>query len=86
MPQAAWLSKIAIDARPSDLVVDLAVDASGQGTPSRVAAGLELPAPPAPPRPFDLARLMIGSSVIGLGILSVVWLLTRQPAGPSLSR
>lgn len=89
VPDAAWLSKIVIDAKPSDLTFDLAVDASSQGTPSRVAAGLELAAvavPPVPVRPFDLARLMIGFSVVGLAVLSIVWLLTRRPAGRPLGR
>jgi hypothetical protein len=86
VPGSAWLSKVAIDAKASDLTFDLAIDASGQGTPSRVAAGLELPAAPAPLRPFDLAQLMIGIGGIGLVILSIAWLLTRPPAGRSFSR
>jgi hypothetical protein len=87
VPDSAWLSKIVIDAKPSELDFDLAIDASGQGTPSRVAAGLELASvPAAPARSVDLARLMIGFGVVGLGALSIVWLLTRRPAGPSLSR
>ena len=45
IPGAAWLSKIAIDASASQLAFDLAIDASGQGTPSRVQAGLDLPTP-----------------------------------------
>ncbi|MEO7118725.1 MAG: DUF2330 domain-containing protein, partial [Candidatus Limnocylindrales bacterium] len=40
VPQSAWLSKIRIDATAGQLQYDLAVDASGQGTPSRLAAGL----------------------------------------------
>jgi hypothetical protein len=87
VPDTAWLSKIAIDAEASELDFDLAIDASGQGTPSRVAAGLELaPVPVAPSRNVDIARLMIGFGAVGFGVLSVVWLLTRRPAGPSLSR
>jgi hypothetical protein len=86
VPGSAWLSKVAIDAKVSDLAFDLAIDASGQGTPSRVAAGLELPAAPAPVRPFDLAQLMIGIGGIGLVVLSIAWLVTRPPAGRSFSR
>jgi hypothetical protein len=44
VPQSAWLSKLSVDAAASDLTYDLAVDASGQGQPSRVAAGLSVPA------------------------------------------
>ncbi len=42
IPASAWLSKIRIDTAAADLRYDLAIDASGQGTPSRLAAGLEL--------------------------------------------
>ncbi len=40
IPQAGWLTKLRIDSKASDLSFDLAVDASGQGAPSRLAAGL----------------------------------------------
>jgi hypothetical protein len=43
IPQSAWLTKIAIDGNAGELSYDLAVDASGQGTPSRMAAGLDIP-------------------------------------------
>ena len=43
VPPRAWLTKIAVDASASQLAFDLAIDASGQGAPSRVAAGLEWP-------------------------------------------
>ncbi len=42
VPQTAWLTKLSIDAAAADLTYDLAVDASGQGEPSRRAAGLEV--------------------------------------------
>jgi hypothetical protein len=41
VPQKAWLTKLSIDAPASALTFDLAVDASGQGEPSRRAAGLD---------------------------------------------
>jgi hypothetical protein len=43
VPESAWLTKIRIDGQAADIRYDLAVDASGQGTPSYVAAGLEVP-------------------------------------------
>jgi hypothetical protein len=43
VPRSAWLSKIRIDAKAPQLRFDLAIDASGAGQPSRVAAGLDLP-------------------------------------------
>jgi hypothetical protein len=49
MPQSMWLSYLKVDARPSQLTYDLAVDGSGAGQPSPVAAGLEEAAKPAPP-------------------------------------
>jgi hypothetical protein len=47
VPEQAWLMKLAVDARAVDLRYDLAVDATGIGRPSMVAAGLERPATPA---------------------------------------
>jgi hypothetical protein len=41
MPQSMWLSYLKVDALPATLNYDLAVDASGAGQPSRVAAGLD---------------------------------------------
>ena len=41
VPASGWLSKLAVDSRAGDLAYDLAVDASGNGSPSRVAAGLD---------------------------------------------
>jgi Uncharacterized protein conserved in bacteria (DUF2330) len=86
VPQSAWLSKIAIDAKPTDLTFDLAVDASGQGTPSRVAAGYATPPVPVATGTFDLARATIGFSLIGLAVLTTVWLLSRRPAGGAYIR
>ena len=39
MPESMWLSYLRVDASPSDLTYDLAVDASGAGRPSLEAAG-----------------------------------------------
>lgn len=50
VPGSGWLTQVQIDASPAQLTYDLAIDATGQGTPSRRAAGLELPA-------FGLGRL-----------------------------
>jgi Uncharacterized protein conserved in bacteria (DUF2330) len=44
IPSSGWLTKIGISGSLAQLTYDLAVDASGLGVPSRVAAGLELPA------------------------------------------
>ncbi|HEX6595928.1 MAG TPA: DUF2330 domain-containing protein [Acidimicrobiales bacterium] len=41
VPDSSWLTYLQIDAAPGELTYDLAVDATGAGAPSRVAAGLE---------------------------------------------
>jgi hypothetical protein len=48
VPDEAWLTKVEVDGKASQLRYDLAIDASGQGTPSRVQAGLEVSLPPSP--------------------------------------
>jgi hypothetical protein len=53
IPESAWLMKVGVDARAGDLRYDLAVDATGIGRPSRVAAGLEAP----PARGSDAAAM-----------------------------
>jgi len=44
VPSSAWLSKVVVDSSAAGLSYDLAIDASGANAPSRVAAGLALPA------------------------------------------
>jgi hypothetical protein len=79
IPESAWLTKVRIDAAASQLSFDLAVDASGQGTPSRVQAGLDLPAAPIAAAGVDLGQLavVLASLVVGLGTLG--WLVSRTP-------
>jgi hypothetical protein len=45
VPESAWLTKVVINSLAKDLTYDLAVGATGDRAPSRVAAGLERPAP-----------------------------------------
>ena len=67
-----WLSFLRLDSRAGDLDYDLAIDASGAGQPSPVAAGLgpEAAADPAGPggmgSPGVAARLVHGGFVFGL--------------------
>ncbi len=71
VPQSAWLTKLRIDARAADLTYDLAIDASGSGTPSPVAAGLSVPAPVAPPPALAVLALVV--AVLGAPVaLSVM--------------
>jgi hypothetical protein len=44
VPDSAWLTKLEINSSATDLRYDLAVDTTNARNPSRVAAGLELPA------------------------------------------
>ncbi len=67
VPNSAWLTKLAVDSQASDLKYDLAIDASGQAQPSRVAAGLDLPSPSVPQPGGDvtpLAWLAVGAAVL----------------------
>jgi hypothetical protein len=48
VPDSAWLTKVSVNSAAANLRYDLAIDASGRGMPSRVAAGLERPSEPAP--------------------------------------
>jgi hypothetical protein len=48
VPESAWLTKVSVNSATANLRYDLAIDASGRGMPSRVAAGLESPSQPAP--------------------------------------
>lgn len=65
IPTSAWLTKVGVDTPAGNLAYDLSVDASGQGTPSRVAAGLD-PAPLA----FPIERLG-GVGLFALIVLSL---------------
>jgi hypothetical protein len=51
IPESMWLTHFVLSSSAGNLKYDLAVDASGRGRPSRVAAGLAAPAPPRTPRP-----------------------------------
>ena len=48
IPQSMWLSYLKVEALPSQLTYDLAVDATGAGQPSPTAAGLDLGQPASP--------------------------------------
>jgi Uncharacterized protein conserved in bacteria (DUF2330) len=61
IPTSAWLTQVRIDAAAPQLRFDLAVDASGQGNPSRVAAGLAGNSPllPGPDSPLWLGLVAV---------------------------
>jgi len=80
IPESAWLSQIVIDASADQLRFDLAIDASGQGTPSRVQAGLEIPGT-AYGTGIALGRLFVTLAAITLGLLLIVRLLSSGSPG-----
>jgi Uncharacterized protein conserved in bacteria (DUF2330) len=53
MPESMWLTFLRLDTNARELTYDLAVDTSGAGRPSKVAAGLAPPAILAPPDPLS---------------------------------
>jgi hypothetical protein len=66
IPASAWLTQVRIDAAAPQLRFDLAIDASGQGTPSRVAAGLPA-ATPGLPSPGDPLWLFVVAALVAVG-------------------
>lgn len=68
VPEAGWLTKVSIDASAAQLSYDLAVDASGQGAPSRIAAGFA--APHAVTTTPEADKTML--SLLGVGLILVV--------------
>jgi len=83
VPETAWLTKVAIDADASQLGFDLAVDATGAGSPSRVDAGLDLPGA-IDPTVASTIRWAVGLSFMVLGIGGVLVLITRKPSDGGL--
>jgi hypothetical protein len=65
VPQAAWLTKVEINAAASDLRFDLAIDATGAGQPSLRDAGFAPFGPlPAPPSPSPLWLMLVAVSLL----------------------
>jgi hypothetical protein len=77
IPSSGWLTKVGIDAAASQLNFDLAVDATGAGAPSRLAAGLESTAPSIP---LEAALPSLVALVLYLvGMAAVMRLMGRRP-------
>ena len=83
VPASAWLTKVAIDADARQLGFDLAIDASGAGSPSRVAAGLDLPGA-ADPTIASTIRWTLGLAFIIVGIGGILLLLRYKPRGSGM--
>jgi hypothetical protein len=75
VPGEMWLTQLTIDTAARELTYDLAVDASGAGKPSRVAAGLELyeEAAPQPETTNALALIALGLAGILTAAAVALW-------------
>jgi len=74
VPTAGWLTKVAVDGTAGQLGYDLAIDASGAGHPSAVAAGF-------PPAPIDLSRLLLALAFVAVGLVGVGMIGRARPSG-----
>ncbi|MBA3779262.1 MAG: DUF2330 domain-containing protein [Chloroflexi bacterium] len=80
IPESGWLTKIGVDATAAQLKHDLAIDASGQGQPSLVAAGMKLPGPAQAPVPTDNALALVLASSLLLIAAAVVGVRLGRPS------
>ncbi|NJD29686.1 MAG: DUF2330 domain-containing protein [Chloroflexi bacterium] len=77
IPDDGWLSKIEIDATASGLSFDLAIDATGQGAPSRWQAGLDPTFGPSQEAAW-LAKVILSAVFLTLGVVLVARATARQ--------
>jgi hypothetical protein len=77
VPESAWLTKVRIDASADQLGFDLAIDASGKGSPSYVDAGLVVPSPGMASN--DALRLIIALGMIVVGVGGLLLLVRWRP-------
>ncbi|HET7169615.1 MAG TPA: DUF2330 domain-containing protein [Candidatus Limnocylindrales bacterium] len=78
VPDAAWLTKIEIDAKAPQLGFDLAIDATGAGTPSRVRAGLDLPGA-VDPTVMAAMRWFATLAFVTVSLGAIALLIVRRP-------
>jgi len=77
VPGSAWLTKVRIDASADQLGFDLAIDASGAGSPSYVDAGLVVPPPGLTSN--DALRLILALAMIVVGVGGLLLLVRWRP-------
>lgn len=77
VPDKAWLTKVAIDAKAPQIGFDLAVDVSGANAPSRVAAGLDMPGA-TDPTVMAAMRWFAGVAFVTLGVGGVIWMIAKH--------
>ena len=83
VPTSAWLTKLSIDGPAGAISGDLAIDASGQGAPSRLWAGLEVPGTIFGIRPTDWIAMAAVVGIIVGGVLMLGRLATPQAPRPA---
>jgi hypothetical protein len=86
VPQHAWLSKVEIDAKAYDLRFDLAIDASGAGSPSLRDAGFAPFGPmKEPPSPLPLTVVLLAGLALMFGAMGWVAAAARGGGGRPLA-
>ncbi len=83
VPTAGWLTKVSIDGPAGDISGDLAIDASGQGVPSRLWAGLEPAGLILGMRPTDLAAMLLLVVIVIAGATMLGRMATPRAANPA---
>jgi len=79
VPKDGWLTKIAVDADAPQLSYDLAIDAGGQGVPSWIQAGLQVPVQVQLVDQTTAIRALL-AAILAIGVLIVVLQLGRLAA------
>jgi hypothetical protein len=79
IPPSGWLTKVAVDGTAAQLSYDLAIDASGAGQPSAVAAGLALPGAALPTSAVDVTRLLLALGLAVMGLLGIGLMVGGRP-------
>jgi hypothetical protein len=90
VPTDAWLTKVEVNASADQLTFDLAIDASGKGRPSAVAAGFTNPTSRDDSFVrFDgapISRPLAGLVIMVAGVGFILLLMTGRPAGGRVAR
>jgi hypothetical protein len=79
IPPSGWLTKVAVEGTAAQLSYDLAIDASGAGQPSAVAAGLALPGAALPTSAVDVTRLLLALGLAVMGLLGIGLMVGGRP-------
>jgi hypothetical protein len=83
IPRSAWLTKVDIDTAARDLRFDLAVDASGQGKPSPIAAGLLEAALPSDDDGLEREFILVAAGAGLVALVATTFVRSRRGNGAS---